>query len=341
MKRLIIILVFGMYCMMSYSQNTGSFTDPRDGKTYKTVRIGGQWIMAENLAYKPTTGEYWTIKNDEKSTSKYGYLYSWDASLSVAPAGWHVPTIEEWDKLHEYLRGYIEVYIDGINESFLPRFIPDFNLVFAGERGVAGFILKDKMAMFRSSTPYWSVRCYAKNFTVSNKINDKVFNKAGISIRLFKDLTEYDMWGWAKTVNSKQGYKDYLQLYQNSIYADSAGIMINKLQEQEEQNIENAKNAGEKIIPGVSLEEVISLLLMEESLDRNTAGGILVPMSVFPHNKNDKSIYSGNASIDGYDIVFDNGKVVSKILVSERLGSKKANFSVKYIFGFNIFRRKE
>ena len=87
------------------------------------------------------------------------------------------------------------------------------------------------------------------------------------------------------------------------------------------------KAQGDKIIPGLTMEEIISILNMDRTLNRNVFGGMFVGMGVFSQNANEKSSYSGIASLDGFDIVFEKGKVISKTIVPERLGSKKANFS--------------
>ena len=86
------------------SEKIGTFTDPRDGKVYKTVKIGNQIWMAENLAYNASSG-CWTSKNDESYESKYGYLYDWETALKVCPIGWHLPSDDEWNTLVNYLGG--------------------------------------------------------------------------------------------------------------------------------------------------------------------------------------------------------------------------------------------
>jgi uncharacterized protein (TIGR02145 family) len=77
---------------------TGTITDSRDGKTYKTVKIGEQWWMAENLAYDVGDGS-WAYNNDESNVKTYGRLYKWKAAKIACPSGWHLPTDDEWKQM--------------------------------------------------------------------------------------------------------------------------------------------------------------------------------------------------------------------------------------------------
>ncbi len=107
--------------------DTGIVTDI-EGNVYKTVKIGKQWWMAENLRttiYNDGTIIPFITDNDEwkacttgigaycyhnqtidsGSIVKFGALYNWHAvnTGKLAPEGWHVPTDAEWTKLEEYL----------------------------------------------------------------------------------------------------------------------------------------------------------------------------------------------------------------------------------------------
>jgi uncharacterized protein (TIGR02145 family) len=92
--------------------NYSTFTDVRDGKTYKSIKIGNQEWMAENLAYKTPSGS-WDY-GDLTLANKYGRLYNWEAAKQAVPAGWHLPTDAEWKQLEIFL-GMSQADADGVS----------------------------------------------------------------------------------------------------------------------------------------------------------------------------------------------------------------------------------
>lgn len=95
------LLLFFSGTALNAQNTTGQLTDERDQETYKTVKIGGQWWMAENLNFKKDTS--WVYKNSDENGTKFGRLYTWQSAMTGCPADWHLPTDEEWMELESTL----------------------------------------------------------------------------------------------------------------------------------------------------------------------------------------------------------------------------------------------
>ena len=120
----------------------GELKDERDGKTYKTVKFGNQWWMAENLNYADSAktpslkGKSWCYGDEPDNCAKYGRLYTWAAAIDsvalatdsenpqdcgymrssknilpdvvhgICPDGWHLPDYRDFSNMLVHVGGY-------------------------------------------------------------------------------------------------------------------------------------------------------------------------------------------------------------------------------------------
>lgn len=121
------------------TNETGIIIDTDSGDTYGTVKMGNQWWMAENL--KNTTNRS-CYGNSTANCETYGALYNWTNAMAgsntekargLCPAGWHIPTITEWETLFNFLGGE-EVARTQLEEGG----VTDFNMKYAGQITTSG-----------------------------------------------------------------------------------------------------------------------------------------------------------------------------------------------------------
>lgn len=125
-KNLFAIITIAIIYLFSIGKSISQVTD-YDGNVYKTVTIGTQEWMAENLNVEHyrngdvipqvqdpdewinlTTGAWCYYENNSDYEKTYGKLYNWYAvndPRGLAPEGWRIPSDEEWTQLTDFLGG--------------------------------------------------------------------------------------------------------------------------------------------------------------------------------------------------------------------------------------------
>lgn len=178
----------------SDSYDYGSFADYRDGKVYKTVKIGNQEWMAENLNFKGSLAqETWCYENKAEFCAKYGLLYAWNAAIKACPGGWHLPDTTEWNSLILTVGG-IETAgsalksASGWENNGNGTDAYGFKALPAGHRAV-GFADEKRIAFFWSSTENIDNFAYytAVGFEDDSTHQGPIYKELAFSVRCIKD----------------------------------------------------------------------------------------------------------------------------------------------------------
>ena len=190
------------------------------GQTYRTVTIGTQTWMAENLNYADSTampnlkGNSWCYGNIADSCTKYGRLYTWTGAMNIAssyqsalaaavispphqgvcPTGWHIPTDAEWTTLKNYVGGSSTAgtYLKATSEWYDDGNGTDtygFSALPGGLYYGSAFRYVDYYGYWWTATEFSSTSAYIRYMGyditgVDTSLNDKTY---GRSLRCLKD----------------------------------------------------------------------------------------------------------------------------------------------------------
>jgi uncharacterized protein (TIGR02145 family) len=201
----------------------GSMTD-QDGNIYRSVQIGDQTWMAENLRtehfqdgspiphitdrdtwYLSVTGAFCYYNNETQNKNIYGALYNWYAVTDthrLCPSGWHVPSDEEWTILENFLGGSqtagMKIKEVGLYHWISPNLgatnLTGFTALPAGSRcfyANDNFLGLEYYCMWWSSTPHHTFDQSAWYRTLitfeSSLVRNYYLKRVGFSVRCLKD----------------------------------------------------------------------------------------------------------------------------------------------------------
>jgi uncharacterized protein (TIGR02145 family) len=198
-KRYIFILVGAFNFGLIIAQNsnpTSTLTDPRDGRTYKTITISNQTWMAENLNFEIKDNS-WCYENKDSNCVIYGRLYNWDAAKNSCPSGWHLPSDNEWKKLEENIGVQnSELDIVGYRGSDQGTLLKKggnsgFDVQMAGFRlwWDGTFHYLGNYADFWTSTSSNEDEAWLRDFSINDRTiyRNRINKKYGNSVRCLKD----------------------------------------------------------------------------------------------------------------------------------------------------------
>ncbi len=200
------------------NMEVGSVIDV-DSNVYKTVRLGDQIWMAENLRttrYRDSTlirqetdpnvwrtlieGAWCWFGNIESYEIPYGKLYNWYAATSnkkICPEGWGVPSISDWNELGNYLGGLLisggKMKEEGFTHWSPPNIEASNESGFTGVGGGRRYGITGDFENFHQVAYFWTDHVdydgtYYYLFTGNGELASSSSDKqTGLSVRCIKD----------------------------------------------------------------------------------------------------------------------------------------------------------
>ena len=199
-----------------YDASAKTLEDLRDGQTYRTVTIGSQTWMAENLNYdyNKGTAKSYCYNNEADSCAKYGRLYTWAAAVDsaavfsttgkgcgygktcsvsgtvrgVCPEGWHLPSRSEFATLMKTVGSSAATKLKSTYGWKSGNGTDDygFSALPAGFYG-GGFDIVGSYADFWSATEYSASGANLWGMSASNAYLGNDFKSLGFSVRCLQD----------------------------------------------------------------------------------------------------------------------------------------------------------
>ena len=190
-------------------ENSSGIVKDAAGQEYRTIAIGFQNWMAENL--NTETSDSYCYNDDADNCTKYGRLYTWETAKKVCPDGWHLPSAEEWDTLLT-VGSFWDWYVydnrlltnpnafmssSGWNDGGNGTDDFGFSALPAGLRGGSGFYGEGSFAHFWSSSEYFKGGYIYYTFAVEYGDRSMGFVAGGQSFPYISSLWSYmDANGW-------------------------------------------------------------------------------------------------------------------------------------------------
>ncbi len=233
-----------------YPFNCGDqFTDFRDGRVYKTVEIGDQCWMAENLnsgimitsSQQKDNGiiDKYCYDNSLNKCNIYGGLYQWNEMMQyttvegcrgICPEGWHLPSNDEWTILVDFLGG--EEIAGGKMKKFGTSHWLSPNVGATNESGFTALAGGNVSVIYGAphfsqlsiSSQKWT-STYTNNNSArfwrilnsnTNIYSSSIQKTQGLSVRCVKDDIQTVNSSFYKQANKEEGFKSNLFNKRNS-----------------------------------------------------------------------------------------------------------------------------